>query len=80
MEASICEKVTLDGMSSQCSSVRIRSATLLVRGSNRISRAAARRTPDNGLRRHFGALQEVRYSSRGMSGPTPSPRRARTQW
>ena len=24
--------------------------------------------------------QEVHYSSRGVSGPTPSPRRARTQW
>ena len=24
--------------------------------------------------------QEVRYSSRGVSGPTPSPRRARTRW
>ena len=45
----------LDGMSSQCSSMLIRSATLLVRGSSKIRQAATRKTPDNGQRRHFSA-------------------------
>ena len=80
-------KVTLDGMSSQCSSVQIRSATLLVRGSNRISHAAARRTPDNGLRRHFGAPakksvtvveacqdQRPHQDVRGLDGERPTDR------
>ena len=59
MKASICEvrttlhKVTLDEMSSQYNSMWIRSTTLLVRGNNRIRRAAAYKTPDTGLMIYF---------------------------
>ena len=61
------ENVTLDEMSSQCSSVHTQSATLLVRGSNRIWRAAAHKMPDNELRRHFGFM----FSCSGTQCTTP---------